>query len=88
MFIRHVFFPEITDNLKYYMYHTTIHVRVLLIMKRTFKRWYSTIPSISAKQTITSHLNSLNTTKTITNVGHTKGKRSDFLKKKPNNTSY
>jgi len=30
-------------------------------MKRKFKQWWSTIPSISTKQTITSHLNSLNT---------------------------
>jgi len=27
------------------------------IMKRTLKRWWSTIPSISAKRKISSHLN-------------------------------
>ena len=30
-------------------------------MKRKFKQWWSSFPPISAKQTITSHLNSLNT---------------------------
>jgi hypothetical protein len=32
-------------------------------MKRKFKQWWSTIPSTSTKQTITSHLNLLNTKK-------------------------
>ena len=35
-------------------------------MKRKFKQWWLTIPTISPKWTITSHLNSLNTKKTIT----------------------
>ena len=33
-------------------------------MKRKFKQWWSTIPSTSTKQTITSHLNPLSTKKT------------------------
>jgi len=35
-------------------------------MKRQFKQWWSIIPLTSTKQTITSHLNSLNTKKTTT----------------------
>jgi hypothetical protein len=34
-------------------------------MKRKFKQWWLTIPTISTKWTITSHLNSLNTKKTM-----------------------
>jgi len=36
------------------------------IMKRKFKRWWSTIQPISSKRTITSDLHSLNTKKTTT----------------------
>ena len=35
-------------------------------MKRKFKQWWLTIPTISTKWRITSHLNSLNTKKTMT----------------------
>jgi hypothetical protein len=39
--------------------------------KRKFKQWWSSIPSISGKQTIISHLNSLNTRKKVCTVnGH------------------
>jgi len=42
--------------------------------KKVFKLWWSTIPPISTKRTITSHLNSLNTEKTMAydvgNHGH------------------
>jgi len=31
-----------------------------LVMKRMFKQWWSTIPPISTKRTITSHLKPLN----------------------------
>jgi hypothetical protein len=34
--------------------------------KKVYKQWWSTIPSISTKQTVTSHLSSLNTKKTTT----------------------
>ena len=40
-------------------------------MKRKLKQWWSTILLISTKQTITSHINSLNTKKTMTyDVGY------------------
>ena len=38
----------------------------VLCMKRKLKKWWSTIPSISTKLTITSHLKSLRTKKTTT----------------------
>jgi hypothetical protein len=35
-------------------------INIPAIMKRKFKRWWSTIPPISTKQKFTSYLNSLN----------------------------
>ena len=63
----------------YHVYHKTHHptyssalssnisqkIKRYKIMKRQFKRWWSTIPLVSTKWAKTSHLNSLNT-KTIT----------------------
>ena len=34
-------------------------------INKTFKQWWSTIPPVSTKQTITSHINSLSTKKTV-----------------------
>ena len=38
----------------------------LIILKRQFKHRWSTIPPISTKRTVPSHLNSLNTNKIMT----------------------
>jgi len=40
-------------------------VHVCKVMKRRFKQWRLTIPSILTKRTTTSHLDSLNTKKTM-----------------------
>jgi hypothetical protein len=45
-------------------------LRAYSFMKRQFRQWWSTIPSISTKRTITSHLNSLNTKPTSYDVGN------------------
>ena len=39
--------------------------RGIIVMKRKFKQWWSTIPQISTKRIITSHLKSLNIKKTM-----------------------
>ena len=41
-------------------------IQIAIIMKRTFKQGWSTVPPISTKQTITSNLRSPNTKKTMT----------------------
>jgi len=43
-----------------YSYNSPIAPKILIIdvMRRKFKQWWSTIPPISTKRTITSHLNS------------------------------
>ena len=49
-------------------------LRLQMYNKKKVKLWWSTISPISTKQTITSHLNSLNTRKTMAydvgNLGH------------------
>jgi hypothetical protein len=54
-----------TGAILFYYFHlfilASVHVFPYRIMKRKYKQWWSTIPSISTKRTITSHLNSLNT---------------------------
>ena len=42
-------------------------MNTIVLWKVSWKQWWSTIPPISTKQATTSHLNSLNTKKTMTN---------------------
>ena len=49
--------------------HTCTCTCILKTMKRNFKQWWTTIPPISTKRTITSHLKSVNIKKTMKYAG-------------------